>query len=110
MSTRIAIDQLCVDAYSGASVTKAAIDDVACSKLLPSCSHIDRLAGVVRSRAERNDAKIGKTRQAGNDLLDQRRGAISQVSIGVAQLQWQHGNPEAILGARACRVLHSPPA
>src|SRR5258708_20874568 len=45
------------ETHSGTRVTKAALDYVAGSELLTGRSHIERPAGVLRSRAERNNPR-----------------------------------------------------
>ncbi len=104
MSAAGRIDELNREPQLGPGLPKAAFHHVARAQFLAGGSHVKRLLRVARSRAARDHPEIREARQASHDFLGQPLCQGCELGVGAAVLERQHGDPEALVGARLSGV------
>ena len=105
MGTRRCIDELDGEAQLGPRLAQAAFHHIARTEFLACGPYVHCLPGIARSGAPGDDAKIGESRQAGDDVLGEPFGQRCEFGVSAAVLEWKHSNPESFLGANRSRLF-----
>ena len=104
MSTRDCVDELHRDAQLRSRLPQAALHDIARTEFLADGPDVPRFARIFRGRAPGNHSQVREARQASHDFLGQPLCQSRKICVGAAVLERQHGDPEALVGARLSGV------